>query len=202
MNRFSFLVLLLMLTNIVFSQTSYSNLSKETVVTEQLPIRAVRKSAVWFNMGWNGLVGIGPSISSYATPKIAVDAGIGLSSTGVKLSGRGRYLFSVKNFTPFVGAGFQYGLGSRTDFELKDGFNNNEPFSVKIFPSPFIQLAGGFEYMAKKGFFVLFNIGYSILLKDENYTITKGSPSRDQLRVLDISYHSGIVFEGGIGYAF
>ncbi len=202
MKRFRLLVLLLILTNVVISQTTYTNLSKETTITEQLPIRAVRKSAIWFNMGWNGFVGIGPAISSYATPKIAIDAGLGLSSTGFKLSGRGRYLFSVKNFTPFVGAGFQYGLGSRTDFELKDGFNNNEPFRVKIFPSPFLQLAGGFEYMAKKGFFVLFNVGYAILLKDENYTITKGSPSPDELKALDISYRSGIVFEGGIGYAF
>ncbi len=202
MKRFSFLVLLLMLTNLVTSQTSYTNFSKETINTDQLPIRDVRKTAAWFNLGWNGIVGIGPAISIYAVPKIAIDAGLGLSSTGIKLSGRGRYLFSVKNFTPFVGVGFQYGFGSSRDIHLTDGFNNDEPFSVKIFPSPFLQLAGGFEYMAKKGFFVLFNVGYAILLKDDNYKITEGSPTQDQLNVLDISYGSGIVFEGGIGYAF
>jgi len=202
MKKFSLLVLLLMITNFAISQTSYTNFKKETILEDQLPIRAVRKSAVWFNMGWNGLVGIGPVITSYAAPKIAVDAGLGLSSTGIKLSGRGRYLFSAKNFTPFVGMGLQYGFGSRVDFELTDGFNNNKPFSVKVLPSPFLQLAGGFEYMAKKGFFVLFNVGYAILLKDDNYTITNGSPSPDELKALDISYGSGIVFEGGIGYAF
>ena len=48
----------------VNAQTTYQNLSREKIVnTEQLPIRDVRKTAVWFNMGWNGLTGFGANLS-------------------------------------------------------------------------------------------------------------------------------------------
>ena len=183
------------------AQDSYQNLSQERIDTDQLPVRDVRKVAVWINMGWNGLVGFGPVVSFYPVPKIAIDGGLGISDVGIKLSTRGRYLFSIKNFTPFVGLGFQYGLGSGTNVTMTDAFNNDEPFSVMVSASPFIQISGGFEYMAKKGFFTLFNLGYAILLKD-NYEITDGHPSLDEIRILDLSFGSGIVIEGGIGYAF
>ena len=194
-------IFLFVFVSLANAQTSYQNLSRDRIDTDQLPVRDVRKVAVWLNMGWNGLVGFGPAISFYPVPKIAIDGGLGISGVGVKVSARGRYLFSVKNFTPFVGLGFQYGLGSGADVPMTDSFNNNKPFSVKVSNSPFIQVSGGFEYMAKRGFFTLFNIGYAILLKD-NYEITDGNPSPDELKVLDISYGSGIVLEGGIGYAF
>ena len=186
----------------VNAQTTYQNLSREKIVnTEQLPIRDVRKTAVWFNMGWNGLTGFGANLSYYPVPKIAIDVGIGLSAVGVKTSARGRYLFKVKNFTPFVGLGFMYGFGTPYEFEQKDAFNNDAPFKMKVEESPFIQLAVGFEYMAKKGFYTLFNTGYALVLTD-NYKITSGTVSSDMKRSLDISFGSGIVIEGGIGFAF
>ena len=195
--------LVFILTGITLSQTTYENLTKGEVLTDQLPIRDVRKTAVWFNMGWNGIVGFGPVVSTYPAPKIAIDAGIGLSSEGVKLSGRGRYLFLTKNFTPFAGLGFMYGFGSKSSFERTDSYNsNNDPYWIKINDSPFLQIVGGFEYMAKKGFFTLFNIGYAILLKDTNYEVTSGFQSKEMKRIDDAAFGSGIVIEGGIGFAF
>jgi len=186
----------------VNAQTTYQNLTREkAVIAEQLPIRDLRKTAVWFNMGWNGLTGFGVNLSYYPVPKIAIDAGIGLSAVGVKTSARGRYLFKVKNFTPFVGLGLMYGFGSPYEIEQKDSFNNDAPYKMKVGKSPFIQLAFGFEYMAKKGFYTLFNTGYALLLAD-NYEITSGTISPDMKRSLDISFGSGIVIEGGIGFAF
>jgi len=185
---------------LIMAQTGYGNLTPSEK-TSQLPIRDVRQSAVWLNMGWNSLAGFGVAVSYYPVPKIAVDAGVGLSSVGIKASLRGRYLFYVKNFTPFVGLGFLNGFGTPVDFELKDGFNDNAPFRVKIDNSPFVQLSGGFEYMAKKGFMVLFDAGFALVLTD-NYHVTSGFPSPDMRRVMNITYGSGIVIEGGIGYAF
>ena len=185
---------------LILAQTEYGNLTP-VEKTSQLPIRDLRQSAVWLNMGWNGFVGFGVAISYYSVPKIAVDAGVGLSAVGIKASVRGRYLFSVKNFTPFVGLGFLNGFGTPADFELKDQFNNNEPFKVMVDNSPFIQLSGGFEYMAKKGFIVLFDLGYALVLS-ENYHVTSGNPSPDIIIAISITYGSGIVIEGGIGYAF
>lgn len=185
---------------LITAQSGYGNFTPAER-TSQLPIRDVRHSAVWFNMGWNGLSGFGAAVSYYPVPKIAVDGGVGLSSVGIKASVRGRYLFYVKNFTPFVGLGFLNGFGTPVDFELKDQFNDNLPFRVKIDNSPFIQLSGGFEYLAKKGFLVLFDVGFALVLTD-NYHVTSGYPSHDMRRVMSITYGSGIVIEGGIGYAF
>ena len=202
MRRLLSIVFIVMIFNtMAIAQSSYENLSRTKIDTDQLPIRDVRKTAVWFNTGWNALTGFGAALSFYPVPKIALDGGIGLSSVGVKMSARGRYLFSVKNFSPFVGLGYLNGFGSNLDIEMKDTFNNDEPYKLKIDNSPYIQITGGFEYMAKKGFFTMFNIGYSILLT-ENYHITSGNPSLDTKRVLDATYGSGIVIEGGIGYAF
>jgi len=195
------IVVAMVFNTIVTAQTSYENLSRTKINTDQLPIRDVRKTAVWFNMGWNALTGFGAALSFYPVPKIAIDGGIGLSSVGIKMSARGRYLFSVKNFTPFVGLGYMNGFGSKIELEMKDTFNNDEPYKLRVDNSPYIQIIGGFEYMAKKGFFTMFNIGYAVLIT-ENYHITSGNPSPDTKRVLDATYGSGIVIEGGIGYAF
>ncbi len=194
-------VLVLSFNLLLTAQDSYDNLTISTIDTDQLPIRDVRKVALWLNMGWNGLVGVGPVVSYYPVPKIAIDAGLGLSGVGLKLSGRARYLFSVKNFTTFAGAGFMYGSGSGVDFEQKDSFNNNATYRVMVDNSYFVQLVGGFEYMAKKGFFTLFDVGYALVLND-NYYVTSGSPSPNAKKAMRISFGSGIVIEGGIGYAF
>lgn len=199
---FIFLSLLLGLPVCLSAQSTYRNLTNSKSFSEDIPVRSLRKTALSFNMGWNGLTGIGVMASFYPSPKIAFDTGLGLSGVGFKLGVRGRYLFKVKNFTPFAGIGYIYGTGTKgVDFELKDAFNNNQTFRVKIKESSFIQLVGGYEYMAKKGFFTLFDIGYAVLLND-NYLITSGNPTNEMKRSLDISYGSGIVIGGGVGFAF
>ncbi len=199
---FVFLSLLMSVPVCLKAQSTYQNLTDKKVLSDEIPIRSLRKTAISFNMGWNGLTGIGVMASFYPSPKIAFDTGLGLSGVGFKFGVRGRYLFNVKNFAPFAGLGYIYGAGTNgIDFELKDAFNNNQTFRVKIDESSFLQLVGGFEYMAKKGFFTLFDVGYAALLND-NYQITSGNPTNEMKRSLDISYGSGIVISGGVGFAF
>ena len=204
MKKETLLIIIILLISCVEinAQTTYQNLSREKAEKEaQLPIRDLRKTAVWFNMGWNALTTLGVNISYYPVPKIAIDAGIGASTVGTKVSARGRYLFKVKNFTPFAGLGFMFGFGSPNELAQTDPYNNDAPYKIKVGKSPFLQLAIGFEYMAKKGFYTLFNTGYALLLTN-NYTITSGQISPDLKRSLDITLGSGLVIEGGIGYAF
>ena len=47
-----------------------------------------------------------------------------------------------------------------------------------------IQIAGGIEHMAKNGFLINGNFGYTILLKEANCQITNGLPTRFDLTVL------------------
>ena len=79
-----------------------------------------------------------------------------------------------------------YGMGfgdTELDFENVDTGNK---YSYTIASSPYAQIAGGFEYMNNNGFLISANLGYAILLKESNYEITKGTPTNDEFRVMEV----------------
>jgi len=167
-----------------------------------LAIREVRSNAITGNIGWNSLAGVGVIYHNYLAKQMGLEVGIGLATTGFKFGGRFSYLFSEKNFSPFVSGGFMYGLGFgdiEIDFENE---NTGNSFSYTISSSPFAQIGGGIEYMSDKGFLISGILGYAILLKDSNYEITKGAPTKDEISAMDIAIGSGVVIELTIGYAF
>jgi len=180
----------------------YSSSEGQQFVNDiELPIRMTRSFGVSGNTGWNSLTGFGITIQNYFTPQIALDAGVGLSTLGVKFGGRVRYLFLTKNFSPFVSAGYIYGMGSNSnELELEDNDGNIIRFVVE--PSNFIQLNGGIEYVSNGGFFIMTGIGYALLLND-NILLTSGStPSAEMKSFLNVLYGSGIVVEVSVGYIF
>ncbi|GEM_PF-777463 len=167
---------------------------------EKLAIREVRRNAITANIGWNGLTGIGVTYHNYVAKQMSAEFGVGLSTTGIKFGGRFSYLFSDKNFSPFISGGFMYGMGSG-DYEYDYEYDGSYKFSYSIGASPFAQIAGGIEYMKNNGFMFSANLGWAILLTDSNYEITKGNPTSDELRAMDIAISSGFVLEFSIGYA-
>ena len=180
----------------------YSNSVGQQFVNDiKLPIRMTRSFGVSGNTGWNSLTGFGITVQNYFTPQIALDAGVGLSTLGVKFGGRVRYLFLTKNFSPFVSAGYIYGMGSNSnELELEDTDGNIIRFVVE--PSNFIQLSGGIEYVSNGGFFIMTGIGYALLLND-NILLTSGNPPSDEMNsFLNVLYGSGFVVEVSVGYIF
>jgi len=180
----------------------YSSSEGQQFVNDiKLPIRMTRSFGVSGNIGWNSLTGFGITVQNYFTPQIALDAGVGLSTLGVKFGGRVRYLFLTKNFSPFVSAGYIYGMGSNSnELELEDNDGNIKRFVVE--PSNFIQLNGGIEYVSNGGFFIMTGIGYALLLND-NILLTSGNPPSDEMiYFLNVLYGSGIVVEVSVGYIF
>jgi outer membrane protein W len=167
---------------------------------ENLTIREVRRNAISANLGWNSLTGVGITYNYYLTKQMAIDMGIGMSSTGYKFGARYRYLFSSNNFSPLVAVGFDYGLGSR-GMEIESVDKDNY-YKYTVSASPFAQITGGFEYLANKGFLFQFDVGYAFLLKESNYKITEGKPNDQNRWALDASIASGIVIEFTFGYAF
>ena len=123
------------------------------------------------------------------------------SSAQMKFGVRGRYLFLKKKFTLFVGAGFIYGTGTRGGAISMEDIETNKEIVFKVLPSRYLQFVVGGEYVAKSGFFLMFNLGYAYLMND-NVDIISGSPSSQMKQVMRIAYGSGIVFEVGIGYIF
>ena len=180
----------------------YSSSEGQQFVNDiKLPIRMTRSFGVSGNTGWNSLTGFGITIQNYFTPQIALDAGVGLSTLGVKFGGRVRYLFLTKNFSPFVSAGYIYGMGSNSnELELEDTDGSLIRFVVE--PSNFIQLSGGIEYVSNGGFFIMTGIGYALLLND-NIILSSGSTPSDEMKsFLNVLYGSGFVVEVSVGYIF
>jgi len=195
MKRLIFAIVLIFTCSSSFAQL-------EMPAIEDLPVRMTRSFGISMDMGWNGLVGFGPTVQYFITPHVGIDAGVGLSGTGIKFGGRARYLFLEKNFTPFVGTGINYGMGSGDGVvELEDPDNGNIiGFIVK--PSTFLQLTVGGDLVTGGGFFIMFDLGYSILISGENVDLKYGTPTDLQERAMDIAYGSGIVIEIGMGFIF
>jgi len=188
-------ILLLLLFSLFVGQISAQQSYKDIV----LPVRLSHGFGISGNMGWNGLTGIGITVQSYMSTHIGLDAGAGLSSVGYKFAGRLRYLILEKNFTPMVGAGFIYGTGYPN--QLIEYEYDGTTIIYVLNRSPYIQLVGGFDFVASNGFFIMANMGYAILLT-ENVELISGIPTADMQTIMNITYGSGLVMEVSIGYIF
>jgi hypothetical protein len=172
--------------------------------TDSLGTRNQRKWAVSGEIGMNSLSSLlGPVVSYYAKPSLAVDLGVGLSSSGLRPGVRGRYLFTPNDKTSFFGGlGFKYGLGSGDqEAKVKDADTQVE-MKLKTNPTAFLDLMLGFEFLANNGFLVIANAGYSQLLTDDPYEMTDGTPSEKGKNVLDLVFGSGIMLSASVGKAF
>jgi len=184
---------------ILFSFTVLQLSAQQSYKDIVLPIRLTRGFGISGNMGWNALTGVGISVQSYMSTHIGLDAGVGISSVGYKIAGRLRYLILEKNFTPMIGAGFIYGTGLPNQLlELDDDGNT---ITIILNKSPYIQLVGGFDFVASNGFFIMADMGYAILLTD-NVDLISGIPSANMQSVMNMTFGSGFVMEVSIGYIF
>jgi len=153
------------------------------------------------SMGWNGLVGIGPTLQYYISPHFGFDAGAGIAMSGFKIAGRVRYIFLEKNFSPIIGAGYIYSTGlSGQSFEISDSLTGTKCI-VEILPSSFLQFIGGAELLINKGFFVLATMGYAYQIST-NISLISGKTNKNIDTFLRRRYGSGIVMELSIGYIF
>jgi hypothetical protein len=172
----------------------------------QLPIRARRKLALTGELGWNGLAGFGPILTYHAHPHVSIDAGAGFSLLGGKLGVRGRYNFLKDSFTPFVGAGFNYGSGfgqfTTNPADDPNGDPDREPVTIDHGPSYLIQTVVGFDFVHRHGFTVVGTLGYAWLLNQDNYRVLAGKLTPDEEKGFNIAFKGGLVFGVAMGYAF
>lgn len=190
----------LILSTVLFFTLSISVAQLEMPTIDELPVRMTRSLGVSLDMGWNGIVGFGPTFQYFVTPHVGIDGGVGLSSTGIKFGGRVRYLFLEKKFSPFVGLGVNHGLGGGDGIIQSEDPDNGNIIGYSIKPSTFLPITVGGDLVTGGGFFLIFNLGYSILISGENVELKYGTPTDFQQRVLDLSYGSGIVIEVGFGF--
>lgn len=168
----------------------------------ELPIRMTRTFGLSGNIGLKSLTGLGVTFQYYISPKVGLDAGVGISNYGYNLGARGRYIFLKNNFSPFAGAGFIYGTGSFNAIVSLEDIESGDEIWLVINPCRFVQIVGGAELVANKGFFLMFSVGVSILVHDNPYEIIQGNPSEAMESSLNIIYGTGFSTEVSIGYIF
>lgn len=150
-------------------------------------------------LGWNGLSGLGVNFGYHPEPHFAIDTGLGLSLTGLRIGARLRANLMTGEWTPFLSAGFSYAGGSGNqsiDFESK-----GEKAKGKVLGSPFVQLGGGVNYTGSEGFMFTFATGYSILARKGSNTryISGAREAYDDIRPI---FGGGLILSVAFGYAF
>jgi hypothetical protein len=154
-------------------------------------------------IGMNSLSSlIGPVLTVYVKPAIALDLGAGLSAGGLRPGLRARYLFTPNDkVSYFAGAGFKEALGSGgQEVKVKDP-DTKEELGIKVSPASFADLMVGSEYQAGNGFLVIANAGYSFLLNGKSYEFTAGAPSDKAIKTFDTIFGSGVMLSVSLGWA-
>jgi hypothetical protein len=161
------------------------------------PNRARRPFAIGGEVGWNGLAGLGLGFSYHPIPYLAIDAGAGLGAAGWKGGLRLRANLLKSEWTPLVGAGFLYEVGSRG--EAVDITIQGDSAKIEILESPYVQLVAGVNYTGDEGFMFMATTGYAILLQDNTRFVSGSDEVYDDVRAL---VGSGLVASVALGYAF
>lgn len=164
-------------------------------------IRAERNVAITLDGGWNTVGANGVLVSYYATPRIGIDAGVGIGIKGPKLGIRGKYMLSDNNFAPFVGLGVSGRFWSEEDvLSTNETDFDVESLTYDINNVLYAQLSLGFEFISNGGFVIGLATGYTIATNDP--ITVKSGDSNDIETGLDLLWGNGIIMSFNIGYAF
>jgi hypothetical protein len=145
-------------------------------------------------------------LTYHAHPHVSFDMGGGFSLFGWKAGVRARYNFLKSPMTPFLGVGFNAtsGLGEVTSDPKNDSSADPEsqPFTINVKASYLVQGVLGFDFIHRHGFNMQGAVGYAWLLNKNNVELVDGSLTREEKRVFDVIFKSGLVISLAWGYAF
>jgi hypothetical protein len=137
------------------------------------------------------------NFSYHLIPQLALDTGFGVGFTGWKLGLRFRANFLEGEWSPLLGAGVLYGVGSNgAEIEVETA---TDVVKVKYLGAPHLQLVGGVNYTAQGGFTFMAMTGYAILLR-KNVEYVSGSDKLYQDAKSLVG--SGIVLSISLGHSF
>ncbi len=134
----------------------------------QRNLREERKHNVVLETPWNGLVGIGILYMYRPVWPLAVEGGVGVSTTRLKYGLRGRYCFLKKNASPFVGMGFMRTAGAKNTERLAEGVD----VAFDLDPINFIQVLGGLDLVIDFGLTFIIGTGWAFPLNTGVKNIT------------------------------
>jgi hypothetical protein len=140
---------------------------------------------------------LGVNFSYHPIPYLAMDAGLGLALTGLRLGVRARANFLTGEWTPFLGGGFTYSGGTNgQSFEVQ---SMGDKAQIELLPSEYVQIAGGVNYTGREGFVFMATTGYAILLQKNTRFASGDVGVYNDVKSL---YKGGLVLSVAFGYAF
>jgi len=161
------------------------------------PIRSRRPFFIGGELGWNGLAGLGVNFSYHPIPYFAMDTGLGLSLTGLRLGIRARANLLTGEWTPFLAAGLTYANG--TGGKTAEVQSKGEKAELEVLPSAYVQFAGGVNYTGGEGFVFMATTGYALLLEKNTRYVSGNLPAYNDQKVL---FRGGLIVSVAFGYAF
>ena len=166
-------------------------------------VRRPRKIAVSAEAGFNSLSSLaGLKGTFFVAPQWALDAGLGLSSGGLRPGIYGRYLFTRKKFSPFAYAGLKYGLGTGDKAAEVEDPETHIKYALEVKPSPYVDFGVGIDYLAHNGFYFTGGLGWSQLLTGKNYEWQGAVPPEKFDNGVKFALGSGLGLFISLGYAF
>jgi hypothetical protein len=166
-------------------------------------LRQPRKFAVSAEVGFNSLASlVGLKGTFFVAPQWALDAGLGISSVGLRPGVYGRYLFSRNKFSPFAYAGLKYGLGTGGQAVEVEDPDTDIKYEFEIKPSPFADFGLGIDYLAHNGFYFTGGLGWSQLLSGKNYEWVGAAPPEKFDDGIKFALGSSFGLFLSLGYAF
>lgn len=131
---------------------------------------------------------------------IALDLGAGEAGTGLKTGIRGRVIFSKNTVSGFFGIGYSSGSGGGNTV-LSLASTTSDSVYYKLKRTNFLQITGGMDVVAKRGFFFLGSIGWAHCLNRNNVIIMRGEPTDAENGAFDLAFRGGLVLGLNFGYA-
>ena len=198
------LILLLSLLSLAPAAGAQTTTSWAQIPDSENPyVRTPRKMAVSAELGFNSLASvIGVKGTYFVTPQFLMDAGLGLSSSGLRPGIYGRYLFSKAKLTTFVYGGLKCGLGTLGGTETVTDSTTHTDYQLETFVSPYMDYGVGLDYLAHGGFNFSTGLGWSSLLRKHNYQWVGATPPDDVADQATFGLGSGLAFWLSFGGAF
>lgn len=149
-------------------------------------------------LGWNGLSGLGVNFTYHPITYLALDTGLGLALTGIRIGVRARVNFLTSEWTPFAAVGATYSPSTNgKEIEVQA---RGETVKLELLPSGYVHLGAGVNYTGSEGFVFMATTGAALRVASN----TRYRSGDYQIYVDDVRplYRGGLIISLAFGYAF
>jgi CubicO group peptidase (beta-lactamase class C family) len=179
--------------------------SPAPLVTSRYPA-----TALGLAIGWGAPYGWGLELSHMVTPKLDVNAGVGITITGGKVGVGTRYYFNPeRKVSAFVGGNLVRSTGWNNIHVTTNSTSTNggqtyyasgDDAVVNFLPATLLHLRGGVRWQPIRRFAMLGALGYGIVLGGETVEYVSGNYSQNARNGARLLAPGGVEISYGIAF--